>query len=494
MTTSFSYTMPALADKLRTKGNGFYPSSSLRGLDLLTGDTGADSVHHMFSKGAIATSNQRVAEAFKSTQRFLYPQFQPKKSGNTASQPFASSSNQAGKMGYSGGSFNSATQGQRMSADDFDEYRKTILNRRINGFQAIREGILPPSMPITPFQALSGGRAQIDLLFTSIEERVYDDIFNQEIYRDLNNLMGLFINSIWEINDATTLSGYIERLQGMSREIDEQTERQQEEEGNLDTKDIRYSRSIEQLSSRLALYIANNIRGVGANDIIRKRLASDLSMLKINKTQQENLLRIGNVLQPPAFGGLPPRDYSGSDSTSSGGPSQGGPFIEEYGNDDQPPELEDGQSDAPSTAPSSAPSSGRNDRSQRFGPLSLNTFKQWMREAPVTPFDTAMAHRRILEQLNDDQLRQLAIAAFGYTGNQSGQRLRTYIYNKFQGMGRSGGNLALDIFSLGGLPLARAILGKGRSGGVVPPHMRSGVYHGNMNPATRVLFNSRSLL
>ncbi len=454
MTTSFSYTMPALADTLRNKGNAFYPSSSLRGLDLLTGPTESDSVHHMFSKGAIATSNQRVSEAFKSTQRFLYPQFQPKKSGNTSSQPFASSSNQAGKMGYSGGS-NTATQGQRLSDEDYDQYRQTILNRRINGFQAIREGILPPSMPITQFQATSGGRAQIELLFTSIEERVYEDIFNQEIYRDLNNLMGLFINSIWEINDATALSGYVERLQGLSRAIDEETERQDNEGEGLTPAELRYSRSIEGLASRLASYIVNNIKGVGANDIIRKRLAMDLSMLKINRKQQEDLLRIGNVLQPPAFGGLPPRDYSGSDSTSSG-PSSGGPFVEEYGN--APPEEDE-------STTATAPPPAENDGSQQFGPLGLNTFKQWVRErSTVNPTDR-LAHRRILEQLSDDQLQALATAAWGYRGQRTGQPLRDYIYEKFRGLGLSGGR--------------------------VPPHMRPNVYHGNLARPNRVLFNSR---
>jgi len=480
MTTSFSYTMPTLADKLRNKGHSFYPSSSLRGLDLLTGASEADDVHHSFSKGAINTSNQRVLEAFKSTQRFLYPKFQYVKNGTTASQPFASSSNQAGKMGFSGGSFNTATQGQRMSDDEWNKYRQTVLDRRINGLQAIREGIVPPSMPITPFQALSSGKSQIDLLLTSIEERVYEDLFSPEIYRELTNLTSLFIASIWEINDATALSGYVERLEGLSLVIDEETTENIDE---LDQKEIKYSRAIEGLSRRLSSYILNNIKGVGANEVIRKRLAMDLSMLKINRKQQEDILRMGNPLAPPPFGGLPPQPPFGgtpsassqvSGDSSSGGPS--GPFLEEYGND--------GQASAP------APEQ-ETDGSQQFGPLGLNTFKQWIREAPKTQIDTALAHRRILEQLSNQELQDLARAAWGYTGNATGQSLRTYIYNKYKGMGHRGGNLALDIFSLGGLPIARAILGKGHRGGMIPPHMRPNILHGNLSAPNRVLFNSR---
>jgi len=131
------------------------------------------------------------------------------------------------------------------------------------------------------------------------------------------------------------------------------------------------------------------------------------------------------------------------------------------------------------------------DGSQQFGPLGLNTFKQWIREAPKTQIDTALAHRRILEQLSNQELQDLARAAWGYTGNATGQSLRTYIYNKYKGMGHRGGNLALDIFSLGGLPIARAILGKGHRGGMIPPHMRPNILHGNLSAPNRVLFNSR---
>jgi len=462
MTTSFSYTMPSLADTLRFRGDAYYPTSSGIGLDLLTGPSDADSVHHQFSRGGIDTSKQRVAQAFLSTQRFLLPRATWQKSGNTASQPFGASSSQNGKMGYSGGT-NTATQGSRLSDADYESYRQDLLRNRTAQFQAKREGIVPPQQVPSLFQQTSGNKQTIDLLLTSIEERAYEDIFSPEIYKELQNLTNLFISTVADFNDVNVISNYINRLETIARE---NVDLEVGPRGvRLTPQEEKQLKSIQSIIDRLVKYLNNNLRGVGANEIIRKRLASDISVLKLSMAQKQQAIAQAVAQEQAQQGGPDGGPDGGDDDDEDGGDDGGGDegralleLIARQQEQELPEEL---------LPPPPPPAPDAREIGRQRGKPSVDDVRGFI--ANPNAEGERWIRRAQLDLLSGRELADIAKEIWGYKQkypkeSPPKQSIKDYIYRTY-GLGRGGR-------------------------GMIPPHMR----HQNqqaMTPALRALMNAR---
>jgi hypothetical protein len=412
-------------------------------------------------------------------------------------------------MGYSGGT-RTATEGSRLSDADYESYRQDLLRNRTAQFQAKREGIVPPQQVPSLFQQTSGNKQTIDLLLTSIEERAYEDIFSPEIYKELQNLTNLFISTVADFNDVNVISNYITRLETIAREnVDLEVGPRG---ARLTPQEEKQLKSIQSIIDRLVKYLNNNLRGVGANEIIRKRLASDISVLKLSMAQKQQAIAQAQAQEQAQQGGPNGGPDGGDDDDEDGGDDNGGDegralleLIARQQQQELPEEL----------LPPPPPVLNDDEIGRQRGKPSVDDVREFI--ANPNAEGQRWIRRAQLNLLSGRELAEIAKEIWGYKQkypkeSPPKQSIKDYIYRTY-GLGRGGVGFnyqellrqqALKNNPRVGIPQLTTNFGNpqilrnrvepqnfGRGGrGMIPPHMR----HQNqqaMTPALRALMNAR---
>jgi hypothetical protein len=160
-----------------------------------------------------------------------------------------------------------------MSDKDYDDWRKFIVNQRAEGYTAIRNSQPPPQTVPPKMQSIMADpnkaiENQLDLLLTSIEERVFSGIIDNNVFKDLMDYTRGIEGIIASFDDAQEMTSIIDRFKSLFTAIEGIASRR----GTIgaSAKESNLAESSIALIKRLIKFIKENIDFVGRNESVRQ--------------------------------------------------------------------------------------------------------------------------------------------------------------------------------------------------------------------------------
>lgn len=297
MLTSFSLTLPDMADKLRHKGRHFIDTPfGVSHPNLLLGKSSADNTHHYWHKDSVKNVYDGLQANKSSEIAYRSDRFKPVAGRNATNTPFFSS-NAPSNVVTARGSGN-ITQSSTASDGDMENWRKFVVNQRAEGYNAIRNS-QPMPQPIAPkMQGIMADpnkamQNQLDLLLTAIEERVFGGIVDNNGFKELNEYARGLEQVISSYDDAQHITDLINRFGNLEITVRGIASRR----GTLGTttKEANYAESTLALIQRIIQFLQANVSGVGRNELTRQLL---------QRGTHDILTKVGNPQRVPIKGVL----------------------------------------------------------------------------------------------------------------------------------------------------------------------------------------------
>jgi hypothetical protein len=287
MLTSFSMTLPTIADKYRTLGRQYINTPlSVSHPNLLLGRTDADNTHHYWHKQSIKNVYDGLQANKTSNRHYLSDRFKPVRGTNATNTPFGSSNAPQNVVAGRGGA--NITQSSSMSDKDYDDWRKFVVNQRAEGYTAIRSSQPPPQSVPPKMQSIMGDpnkaiENQLDLLLTSIEERIFGGIIDNNVFKDLMDFTRGIEGIIYSFDDAQEITDLINRFKSLFTAIEGIASRR----GTIGStaKESNLAESSLALINRLIKFLKENMTGIGRNESTRQLL---------QRGTREILTQVGN--------------------------------------------------------------------------------------------------------------------------------------------------------------------------------------------------------
>jgi hypothetical protein len=280
MLTSFSLTLPDMADKLRSGKREMIniPTGAVNHLNLLTGRSDSDSIHHYWHKQAVKDVYNGLQAVNSSNRNYRAERMPYTNKNRGTNQLFFNSPQPYGVVTPKGGGYGNATYSSSLDEKEYEDNRKFLLSQRASGYDEIRNAQpLPPQIPPkyagivnNPNMAI---RNQIDLQLTSIEDRVFKNIIDSSVFSDLNNITQQLQQVIATIDDQQDIRKIIQRLENIGNLMTIVVGNANAGLQEYKKKDIDYGDSSINLVGRLIDYLKANMAGVGRNESTRKLLA-----------------------------------------------------------------------------------------------------------------------------------------------------------------------------------------------------------------------------
>lgn len=303
MLTSFSMTIPTITDKYRTLGRRFIntPSDNVSHSNLLTGRSDADNIHHYWHKQAIQNVYDGLQANKTSQHHYLSDRIKPVRGTNATNTPFGSSNAPSNVVAGGRGGAN-ITQSSSMSDKDYDDWRKFVINQRAEGYNAIRTAQpmpqpIPPKMQSIMTDPNKAIENQLDLLLTSIEERVFGGIIDNNVYKDLNDYTRGLQGIISTFDDAQEMTDILNRLENIASSAEVVASRRGTA---MKQKEANFAESVIATINRLSDFIRENILTVGRNESTRQLM---------QQASRQYLTQVGEKVQRiPTVGALTPEE------------------------------------------------------------------------------------------------------------------------------------------------------------------------------------------
>lgn len=303
MLTSFSMTIPTITDKYRTLGRRFIntPSDNVSHSNLLTGRSDADNIHHYWHKQAIQNVYDGLQANKTSQHHYLSDRIKPVRGTNATNTPFGSSNAPSNVVAGGRGGAN-ITQSSSMSDKDYDDWRKFVINQRAEGYNAIRTAQpmpqpIPPKMQSIMTDPNKAIENQLDLLLTSIEERVFSGIIDNNVYKDLNDYARGIEGIIYSFDDAQEITDIINRLENIADSAEVVASRRGTA---MKQKEANFAESVIATINRLSDFLRANMTTVGRNESTRKLM---------QQASREYLTNVGERIERiPTVGVLTPEE------------------------------------------------------------------------------------------------------------------------------------------------------------------------------------------
>jgi len=277
-------TFPSVADKLRHLGNDYYPSKSLRPINLMSDfNPSVDSYRREFEQDARDLVNTRLQANLSSQQNYLKEKYQAPKSNNRAGQPFFSTT-----------SFNSSafddkligggdvTYSSRLSNEERNLHRQKLLKRLSAGFETIAQSVDKQQnveLAQTQENAIKGLQ-NIEIMVASIIERVNSGIIDGNVYRDLMGVVGFFTTNIAFFDNVALINTIINQVQDLVRKSEDIYTRKSQGKAKED-KETSYADTFINSLRRFEEFLVKNRAAVGSNLAIRQSVARNASRLSL---------------------------------------------------------------------------------------------------------------------------------------------------------------------------------------------------------------------
>ena len=277
-------TFPSVADKLRHLGSDYYPSKSLRSINLISAfNPSVDAYRREFEQDARDLVNTRLESNLSSERNYLKEKYQAPKSRNRAGQPFFSTTS------FNGDAFNEkligsgdVTYSSRMSNEERNLNREKILQRLSAGYETIAQAVdkkQNQELNLLQQNAIQGLQ-NIEIMVASIIERVNSGIIDGNVYRDLMGVVGFFSTNIAYFDNLALINTIINQVQDLIRKSDTIYTRKSIGAEQQD-KETSYADTFINALKRFEEFLVKNRGAVGRNLGIRQSVARDASRLAL---------------------------------------------------------------------------------------------------------------------------------------------------------------------------------------------------------------------
>lgn len=277
-------TFPSVADKLRHLGNDYYPSKSLRPINLMSAfNPSVDAYRREFEQDARDLVNTRLESNLSSERNYLKEKYQAPKSSNRSGQPFFSTTS------FNSGAFNEiltgsgdVTYSSRMSNDERNLQRKKLLERLAVGYETIAQSVdKKQNVELAQQQANAiQGLQNIEIMVASIIERVNSGIIDGNLYRDLMGVVGFFATNIAFFDNVALINNIINQVQDLIVKAEAIFTRKFTGAAQED-KETSYADTFINSLRRFEEFLIKNRGAVGRNLGVRQAVARDASRLAL---------------------------------------------------------------------------------------------------------------------------------------------------------------------------------------------------------------------
>ena len=277
-------TFPSVADKLRHLGNDYYPSKSLKPINLISAfNPSVDAYRREFEQDARDLVNTRLEANLSSERNYLKEKYQAPKSRNRAGQPFFSTTS------FNGDAFNEkligsgdVTYSSRMSNDERNLNRQKLLKRLSAGFETIAQAVdKKQNVELAQKQQNAiQGLQNIEIMVASIIERVNSGIIDGNVYRDLMSVVGFFSTNIAYFDNVALINSIINQVQDLIAKS-EKIYTRKFTGAEQEDKETSYADTFINALQRFEEFLVKNRGAVGSNLAIRQGVARNASRLAL---------------------------------------------------------------------------------------------------------------------------------------------------------------------------------------------------------------------
>jgi len=350
MNNNYLSTIPQFADNLRTKGYQKPNPVHFNHEPTESSNPAQKQYRNKWNEEAIQNVHNRLESIDKAKKLMITEREYPKRSKNTAQMPFQTSQNMPSfsETNRSGGA--NVTSSSRLTDQDYETYRKKLLQNRLLDYERLAAGpqvpslassILAPSAttrpalmrPVQVIAELSDiDKSNLDLLIQSIEQKVSKGITDENTYLDILKLGQFFTFNIYKYNEITELITILRRLEELEVNVSTDIENKDGDRlSNRNTNDIKYAKLIEVTLNNLIDYVRINSGFIGrstkerqvlarstlkplnvATKVIPNTVLADAARLaeedvpEAAQEQQQQLPQVGGVPQEEGGPALPP--------------------------------------------------------------------------------------------------------------------------------------------------------------------------------------------
>jgi hypothetical protein len=300
MLTSFSLTIPSIADNFRTMGRQLINTPmGISHQQLLIGPSDSDNIHHYWHKQAVKNVYDGLNSNKSSNRNYLSDRPKPIRGTNATNPPFGLSNSPYNVITGRGGA--NITTSSSATDKEKDDYRKFIINQRGEGYVAIRNSEpmpqqIPPNIKTIMTNPNKAIQNQLSLLLTSIEERVFSGITDNNVYKDLNEFIKGIEGVIYTYDDAQQITDLIKRLEDISNSAEVIAARRGTQQKQ---KESNFAESVITSIDRLIDFLKANISTVGRNESTRlfNQQVSSEYLTKIGE-RRPDIATTGKLTEP----------------------------------------------------------------------------------------------------------------------------------------------------------------------------------------------------
>ena len=281
MFNNYLATIPQVADKLRTLGHQRANPMVIPHMSMTSTNPANTDYWNKWGQEGIQSVYNGIQNKQSSINVYNNAPYYPKRSKNSASQPFYTSQNQPSFSNTLVGGGN-VTASSKLSNEDFETFRLNIMNNRLKDLKE-RENK-------TPFQDLPKQQPYsftdllpIELLLNSIESKLSAGIADSKVYNDLSQVVEFFANNIWKIDDVNLINNKLIQLSNIQETaLDLLNQKQSSELNNKEQKDTQYIELFVKILTKLKNFISENVSFIGRSQAERK-LLSNATIEKVSK-------------------------------------------------------------------------------------------------------------------------------------------------------------------------------------------------------------------